>query len=141
MQSLLTAIVTWLSINAGLPATYEHPRIEFVSPGKMYAVRIGGHVSGHTPGAAHGHKPQRNTGREIEALYDDRGRTIYLPVGWTGGTPAEVSVLVHEMVHHLQNMSGLIYECPQAREEPAYVAQKKWRSPAATSGTSSSSIR
>jgi len=128
MQTLLTAIVAWLSINAGLPAIYEHPRVEFVSPGKMYAVRIGGHVSGHSPGSvtAAGHETPSDGGRHVEALYDDRSRTMYLPEGWAGTTPAEISVLVHEMVHHLQNVAGLKYECAQAREKPAYVAQDLW---------------
>ena len=128
MQTLLTAIVTWLSINAGLPAIYDHPRIEFVSPEKMYAVRIGENVSGYSPGSATaaGHETPRSGGRHAEALYDDTHRTIYLPEGWTGATPAEVSVLVHEMVHHLQNLAGLKYECPQAREKTAYVVQDKW---------------
>jgi hypothetical protein len=60
------------------------------------------------------------------ALYDDATRTIYLPAGWTGETPAELSVLVHEMVHHLQNVAGLRYECAAARERPAHVAQDRW---------------
>jgi Mlc titration factor MtfA (ptsG expression regulator) len=37
-----------------------------------------------------------------------------------------VSVLVHEMVHHLQNMAGTTYGCPAAREKLAYAAQQKW---------------
>jgi hypothetical protein len=64
--------------------------------------------------------------QEIAALYEDASRTIYLPEGWTGRTPSEVSVLVHEMVHHLQNLGGLRYACAEAREKPAYLAQQKW---------------
>jgi predicted metalloprotease len=60
------------------------------------------------------------------AIYHDATRTIYLPEGWTGGTPAEVSVLVHEVVHHFQNVLGLKYECPQEREKLAYIAQDRW---------------
>ena len=52
--------------------------------------------------------------------------TIYLPADWTGSTPAEVSVLVHEMVHHLQNVANTKFECPQAREQLAYAAQQRW---------------
>jgi hypothetical protein len=33
---------------------------------------------------------------------------------------------VHEMVHHLQNVGGLKYPCPDAREKPAYLAQDRW---------------
>jgi hypothetical protein len=30
------------------------------------------------------------------------------------------------MVHHLQNLGRLKFECPQAREEVAYQAQERW---------------
>ena len=121
METLLPAIVTWLSIGFGLPANYEHPRIEFVSPAKMSVVQFRGPAAARSPAPS---APASQ--RDAEALYDDSTRTIYLPEGWTGKTPAEVSVLVHEMVHHLQNMAGLKYECPQAREKPAYAAQNQW---------------
>ena len=77
-----------------------------------------------------GSQPSARFGRryrtETVALYDDRDNTIYLPTKWTGQTPAEVSVLVHEMVHHLQNIAKAKFECPQAREQLAYAAQQKW---------------
>jgi hypothetical protein len=38
-----------------------------------------------------------------------------------------VSILVHEMVHHIQHLAGLKYECPQEREKLAYLAQDRWR--------------
>lgn len=47
-------------------------------------------------------------------------------MGWTGKSPADVSVLVHEMVHHVQNVAGLKYACPEEREKPAYDAQNQW---------------
>jgi hypothetical protein len=122
MHTLLTVIVTWLSINFGLPAIHEHPRVEFVPAAKMTDVRYSRLAS---------NRPERGaTPREIDhgvhAIYDDRSRTIYLPDGWSGTTPAEVSLLVHELVHHLQNVAGLEYDCPEAREKPAYRAQARW---------------
>src|SRR5258707_15291269 len=33
---------------------------------------------------------------------------------------------VHGMVHHLQNLANLKFECPMAREKLAYLAQDKW---------------
>ena len=44
----------------------------------------------------------------------------------SGKAAADLSVLVHEMVHHLQNIGGIRYECPAAREQLAYLAQDKW---------------
>ena len=62
----------------------------------------------------------------VVALYDDQTKTIYLSDKWAGSTPAELSVLVHEMVHHLQNEAGTTYECPAEREKLAYEVQDKW---------------
>jgi Domain of unknown function (DUF6647) len=130
MQSLLTLIVTWLSFNFGLPAIYDHPRIERVSQEKMAAVRYGGPVASRPASqvARAERAPLAARGPEVEALYDDASRTIYLDEKWTGSTPREMSVLVHEMVHHLQHAAGMKYECPQAREKLAYAAQDRWLS-------------
>ncbi|WP_428843149.1 DUF6647 family protein [Sinorhizobium terangae] len=62
----------------------------------------------------------------VVAVYDDEARTVYLPDGWTGKTPGELSVLVHEMVHHIQNVGGLKFACPEEREKTAFEAQKRW---------------
>ena len=55
-----------------------------------------------------------------------RKRPIYLRPEWTGKTPAEFSELVHEMVHHLQNLSHAKFACSAEGEKLAYEAQEKW---------------
>jgi hypothetical protein len=70
--------------------------------------------------------PTPQNQREVVAVYEDATRTIYLPESWTGETIAEQSVLVHEMVHHLQNVAGLKFACSGEREKPAYLAQDRW---------------
>jgi uncharacterized protein DUF6647 len=68
----------------------------------------------------------------MNAVVNDQGaefdttKTIFLPATWAGTTPAELSILVHEMVHHLQNVAKLKYDCPAAREKLAYQAQDRW---------------
>lgn len=109
MKALLTTIVLWLTANFELPAADQHPRIELSTPETIAALRH-----------------QGSPGNEVVAAYVDRTRTIYLPREWTGGTPGELSVLVHEMVHHLQNMGGMKYHCPQEREKLAFTAQQRW---------------
>src|SRR5215472_13790172 len=99
-QTLLTALETWVSSQFDLPAIHEHPSIEFASPAKIVSLRF------------------------VGLLSDPREH--YLPEGWTGDTPAELSVLVHEVVHHFQNVLRLKYECPQEREKLAYIAQDRW---------------
>ena len=128
MQVLLTVLVTWLSANFGLPAISEHPRIEIVPPAKMAEVRYSRLEATRSDrvAAETGRLALPEVGHDVFAIYDDLSRTIYLPKNWTGKTPAEVSVLVHELVHHLQNVGGLKYDCAEAREKPAYRAQSGW---------------
>jgi hypothetical protein len=114
MKILLTVIMTWLSSNFDLPAVHDQPDIKLVTQQEMISVRHGGLAL--------------NTASELVALYDDKTRTILLSDRWTGDTPAELSVLVHELVHHMQNAANLTYLCPEAREALAYAAQEKWLS-------------
>lgn len=122
----MASIMTWLSENFDLPATHEKPRIELVPASQMAALRYRGLFPAGRPQDASAQSPAEAQGGDLVAIYDDAQKTIYLPQSWTGGTPAETSVLVHELVHHLQNLAGLKYECPQAREAPAYAAQDRW---------------
>lgn len=112
LDALLTAIVTWLSFNYDLPAVYDHPSITWSSREYIAEIRYT--------------DTQLQMRREVVAVYDDATQTIYLPDTWTGKTPAELSILVHEMVHHLQNKANLATECPVEREKLAYAAQEKW---------------
>lgn len=125
-QHLLAAIEAWLALHFDLPSVDHHPRIELVPPAKIAALRYHGLLSNPTTGSAPNGHSSAAFRSDIVAVYSDATQTIYLPEGWTGGTPAELSVLVHELVHHVQNVGGLKYACPQEREKLAYMAQERW---------------
>ena len=127
-QALLTAMEIWVSSQFDLPVIHEHPRIEFAPPAKIASLRFTDLLS--DPGAqVEPNNRASSAQHDTIAIYYDATRTMYLPEGWTGGTPAELSVLVHELVHHFQNVLGLKYECPQEREKLAYLAQDRWLGP------------
>lgn len=128
MQELLTLIVAWLAINFGLPATDRHPQLDFVTPAEMVQIRLdrGDSLSGERVAAQPGRSAPPDSSHGVYAIYDDRSRTIYLPERWSVTSPAHVSMLVHELVHHVQNVGGVEYACPEARERPAYRAQARW---------------
>lgn len=122
--SMLTAIVSWLSATYDLPSNDRLPGVAFV-PGKaMAALR---HATTESPDRVPPQRPSTDGhASDLVSLYDDGDRIIYLPLDWSGGTAAELSMLVHEMVHHLQNAAGLIFACPESREKLAYAAQRDW---------------
>jgi hypothetical protein len=124
-QPLLGAIAALLAQEFDLPAIEHYPSVAIVSSDALVGLRYkrllppaGREVAG--PEMA---SPQAN---DTVAIYSDDSQTIYLAEGWSGRTPADLSVLVHEMVHHMQNVLGLRHECPQQREKLAYRAQELW---------------
>ncbi len=126
-SDLMASIMTWLSADFALPENYHHPRIAIISPMKMAAVRyrgLGASLQARVVSDEQWLKQMRDT----VALYEDNSRTIYLREGWTDATAAEISVLVHEMVHHLQNLRrGEISMCTGARKACIYGAEKMAR--------------
>jgi hypothetical protein len=123
-DSLLQDILAWLPANFDLPTGNIAPAIKFLSKERLAAIRYDRVTAGHDRESP----PATSLGqeRDVVALYDDNSETVFLPTGWTGATPAEQSVLVHEIVHHLQNVARLKFDCPMAREKLAYLAQDRW---------------
>jgi hypothetical protein len=109
------AVVAWLSFEFGLPRIEVRAAISFVPAARMASIRFRDVPSDRWPGES-----------EIVAVYDTEARTVYLPEDWTGRTPAELSVLVHELVHHVQSVGGIVHECLEASEKTAYVAQERF---------------
>ena len=115
--ALLNAIAMWLSANYDMPLA-KPPKIAFVTDRTMQTLRYRPFVSDAWSSPA-------NTYSAI-AIYVDENQTIYLPTQWTGSTAAELSVLVHEMTHHLQNAAAMRFNCAEDREKIAYRAQQEW---------------
>jgi hypothetical protein len=109
-KSSPNAIMHWVVDYLDVPVHIDLPCIEYGSPNLIAAAR-----------SKNAHSKRLEMG-----AYDDAVNTIYLPEGWSGKTPAEISILVHQMVYHVQNLAGLRYECSWERERLAYSAQEKW---------------
>ncbi|MGB8621846.1 MAG: DUF6647 family protein [Paracoccaceae bacterium] len=112
---LVVAIAAWVADATDLPMPRTLPEIRFAAPEDMGLLM-----------RASAHSPTGDSALEIVAFYDTPARAIYLPSGWTGATPGELSVLVHEMVHHAQAEAGRRFACPAERERQAYDAQARW---------------
>ena len=128
-RALISTVVSWLSTNFDLPENHDYPSIELVPPTTMAAIRYRPLAGGSPQVSPNDNSSLPLSGMsELAAVYNDTNRTIYLSQGWTGVSFADLSILVHEMVHHLQNVGQLKYSCPQAREAVAFAAQERWLS-------------
>lgn len=111
MTELVVVLMMWATAVAGLPPTSDLPRIAFASRATLAALHTG----------------QATTrSLDIEGVYHTPTRTIVLAADWDADDPVDVSVLVHEIVHHLQESAGERYACPQEREARAYAVQEQW---------------
>jgi hypothetical protein len=115
---LVARIAAWVAGEMGIDAVPAPPRLVLVPAARMRMARLRGVSDAGVPHEAMGH--------DVLAIYDAARGAIHLPAGWTGATPAEQSMLVHEMVHHLQAMAGQRFACPAEREKAAYAAQERW---------------
>jgi hypothetical protein len=113
---LLTAVTGWVAAELGEPLPDVQPRIVFLDPTTLRALRLADQML--PPGDAVGH--------DVLALYRARDHTLFLPRGWSGASATEVSVLVHELVHHFQALRGDRHACPNEREKLAYEVQERW---------------
>jgi hypothetical protein len=134
-RALLAALVAWLSNNFDLPTTNDQPRIVTMSSEKMTRLYYQSFLKNpdyqsFRKDSAEGGSPeeQAQSDQRVVSLYSIPTKTIYLLPDWTGRTPAELSMLIHELVHHLQNVAHTKYTCPEERESVAYEAQEKWLS-------------
>ena len=109
------AIAAWVSEATGLPMPGNMPEIRLAAAKDMPRLMGAAEPSSTSAGFP-----------DIIAFYNTESRTIYLPNDWTGSTPSELSVLVHEMVHHAQAEAGRRFACPAERERQAFDAQTRW---------------
>lgn len=117
-RRLLIAIGDWLSAAYGVPSLSAAPELLFASPRDLIARRypmllgVDATLGSDQP--------------DLVAVYDDRERTIYVSTEWMASDATGMSVLVHEMVHHMQNEAGMRFACPEEREKQAFAAQEEW---------------
>jgi hypothetical protein len=104
---LVAELDRWLDGRIDWPAR-ALPEIRYITPRE--AARIGG-------------APDRGLGA-ARGLYDPDSGTIFLVTPWSADRPQDVSVLLHELVHHRQAPHH--FYCDAAQEPAAYRAQAAW---------------
>ena len=114
---LLEALTTWVGAELGQPIPTLLPKLVFKPVGQVSALRLKQYASEII---------QQHGRPDILSIYDSREKIIYLADTWTGATAADLSVLVHELVHHFQEAHQSKFECDAAREAKAFELQEKW---------------
>jgi len=109
MTTLVSTLEGWLDAQADWPRRDGVPRVRLVSAWQA-AVRRDATTS-FQPG-------------RLRGLYDPDRSEILLVRPWDPSNALDVSVLLHELVHHRQAPHH--WYCPAAQELPAYRLQEVW---------------
>lgn len=121
MKDLILAAMLWASNATGLPLADEPPKVILRSPCHILRIMADEPLSNA--------QCQRimTSGPYSYALYDPDRQVIVLPRSWSRNSAYDMSVLIHETVHYLQDKAGLMDDASCAAiEGPAYKAQFKW---------------
>ena len=101
----------WLAVKTGWEARAA-PALQFVEPAQLAKMYFGNDV------AADRICPT--------ALYSIARHTVYLSTAWNQDNLHDRSVLLHELVHHLQVLDKVKVDCPALYDRQAFHWQAVW---------------
>jgi hypothetical protein len=113
MKEILTALMIWLGANTPFDVNHDIPKVLFLSQEQMEDLYYTNEEKDNFPNQLHG-------------LYDKDSDTIILPDNWDRRDPWDLGVLVHEMVHYLQDMNKIEFECTAQMEKDAWPIQQRY---------------
>ena len=131
MTELMLLLMVWINGATGLPIPTNTPSIQFVSDVEMFRIAYqcdDDKLALQYCDEAANSKKENLVANTPIALYNNEQKTIILKDQWNRKTIKNRSILLHELVHHMQYEAGIErdYPCRGAIEREAYEAQNKW---------------
>ena len=112
MKEILTALMIWLGANTTLDTNHDIPKVVFLPQDKMEQLY---YID----------EPEKLP-NELHGLYDTESDTIILRDTWDRRKAWDMGVLIHEMVHYLQDMNDVDFQCTAQMEKDAWPIQQKY---------------
>ena len=111
MKEILTALMIWLGANTPFDTNHDIPNVLFLSQTQMEQMFYKGNDK--MPNTLHG-------------LYDQESDTIILPDTWDRRKAWDLGVLLHEMVHYLQDQNDMDFNCTAEMERESWPIQQRY---------------
>jgi hypothetical protein len=109
MKEILTALMIWLGANTPFSTNFDVPKVVFLPQNQLEQMFYGDNK--YEPDQLHG-------------MYNKEIDTIFLPDDWDRREAWDMGVLVHEMVHYLQDMNNMDFACSREMERMAWPIQQ-----------------
>ena len=109
MKEILISLMLWLSVNTPFNTNHELPKVTFLPQEELNHLFYGEH---------------KIEGNKLYGMYSLETDTIILPNTWDPNKPWDLAVLLHEMIHYLQDMNEMEFNCVQEMERDAWPIQQ-----------------
>lgn len=111
MKTLIAAMLLWIGANTNYNVDINHPTIVFLSQDKLEHIYSKG-------------KGIKNS--ELHGFYDTKEDIIYLPDTFDQYNAWHKGVLIHELIHYVQDQNDVKFNCTAEMEAESWPLQKKY---------------
>jgi len=77
---------------------------------------------------------------DVQAIYNHNSREIYLKNTFQWSDHNQSHIIVHELVHYMQDINGVLSDIPACSEKLAYDIQHKWMDETGVEATRSNDL-
>jgi len=110
MKSLIAAMLLWIGANTNYNVDLPYPDIRLVPQEEL----------------EHIYSEGKGTPNHLHGFYDTVEDIIYLPDTFKRYDPWSQGVLLHELIHYVQDQNEAKFQCNNAMEREAWPLQKKF---------------
>ncbi len=111
MKEILTALLLWIGTNSTYNIDIPLPTVLFMEQEQMENIYYG--------------HDKKESG-QLYGFYNLEKDVIVLPVSWNRDDPWHLSVLLHELVHYVQDTNNIEYQCVAQMEQESWPLQKQY---------------
>ena len=111
MKEILIALMIWIGANTDYNTDVPLPVVEFKTQVEMESLYYG--------------ERKREEG-DLYGFYNLKKNIIILPDTWDSARPFDLGLLVHEMIHYLQDVNKIQFQCVAEMEADAWPLQKQY---------------
>ena len=114
MKELITILLMWIGQSTMYNVDIPHPNVVMMPPQELNEQYLKSSLA------------KTNHVEELWAYYNTQNQTIYLRADFRQYDPWHRSILLHELLHHVQYYNKVLYQCINQMEEQAWPLQKKY---------------
>lgn len=111
MKSVLAAMLLFIGANTSYDVDLKHPEILYLSQAELEHIYT---------------KGKGMKGSTLHGFYDLKNDRIYLPDTFDIHDPWHKGVLIHELLHYVQDQNNARFDCNAEMEAEAWPLQKKY---------------